>query len=270
MNAEQKNSAEIEAREGVVAFFDILGFENYLRNDPEVRSKEALQILLGIKEEGPKWVKKRLSYQFLDSVRWNTFSDTILLTIPYPNDGEKIEKRKKECWLAILMSSVVLMKRMFDYGLPVRGAVSFGKFFIHEKEPLFAGAPFFYAHSLAGKLNLSATALDALATKEVRDRFPEYFKPDKGVYLAMHLLNYLTPLKDSHEKMLILNQWALHDDLDNHDIAQLVAETFWKHGKDIDEKAAQKMRNTEMLLRYLISVKRHIRSGRKSNAIPYL
>ena len=70
---EQQKKREIEAMEGIIGFFDILGYGGYLKNDPDVRSKEALQVLLKIKQEVPGRIKKRVPEALVDELSWTIF-----------------------------------------------------------------------------------------------------------------------------------------------------------------------------------------------------
>ena len=57
-------------------------------------------------------------------------------------------------WLALIFSSIALIDHMFEEGLPVRGAISHGKYFVNEQS--VAGKSIIDALSLAQKINLSA------------------------------------------------------------------------------------------------------------------
>ena len=259
---EQQKKREIEAMEGIIGFFDILGYGGYLKNDPDVRSKEALQVLLKIKQEVPGRIKKRVPEALVDELSWTIFSDSILLAMACPGtkDNQPAENNQRKRWLTFLFSSVVLLDHMFDQGLPIRGAISFGKYFCHEN--CLAGKAVVEAHELEQRINLSGAVLHESAERELRKLTLDSFKSGGGIYVYTTLFHYLVPEKEASNKRLVLNQWALRDHHDNDDIAQLAAEAFWKHGKDIDDGAAQKLRNTEMLLRFVVATKRALRSQR--------
>jgi hypothetical protein len=260
---EQQEKEVVEAREGVVGVFDILGFKGYLRNDPDVRSKHTLQVLLEINAAVSGRIKRRVpeAEALVNEMSWSNFADSILFAMPYSETKDEqragIEQRKR--WLTCLLWSVVLLDHMFDQGLPIRGAISFGRFFFHKSKNCFAGRAFLEAHELEERINLSGAVLHESAEAEFRT-LTESFKSGDGIYVYNILLDYLVPEKGACKKRLVLNQWALSDKHDNEDIAQLAAEAFWKHGKDIDDGAAQKLRNTEMLLRFVVATKRALRS----------
>jgi hypothetical protein len=257
--ADKNTETKIEVKEGVIGYFDILGFKNYIKNDPDVGSKNALEVILKIKTEVPQKIKGRFSGdEILDEVTWSVLSDTIVLSVPYlKNDAErnKVEEidDKAVRWGALMFSSIALMDYMFDQGLPIRGAISHGKYFVNENS--LAGRSIVDALTLTERLNISAVAICPESEKELRGVLvPElHIKQwsESPVYF-----NYLMPLKDRMEKLWVLNQWALHDKYTNNDIPQLVAQAFWKHGKDIDAAAYQKYQNTEMLLRYIVAMRR--------------
>jgi hypothetical protein len=125
--SEKSNELKIEVKEGVIGYFDILGFKNYIKNDPDIASKNALEVILKVKTEVPQIVKSRFSNDtaLLDEVKWSILSDTIVLSIPYPafdeQDIEKAKTAKRVRWGAIMFSAIALMDYMFDQGLPIRG-----------------------------------------------------------------------------------------------------------------------------------------------------
>jgi len=259
--ADQNNIDEtIEVKEGVIGYFDILGFKNYIKNDPDVGSKNALEVILKVRTEVPKKTKQTfLSNEIFDDVTWTVLSDTIVLSVPYPpkKAGEDLEQENNEKairWAALLFSSIVLMDYMFDQGLPIRGAISNGKYFANSNS--LAGKSIVEALTLAERLNLSAVAICPEAEKELTGILDLKTLVKEIWHKQPAYFSYLTPLKDKMDKLCILNQWALHDKYTNSDIPQLVAQAFWKHGKDIDMAAFQKYQNTEMLLRYLVAMKR--------------
>ncbi len=261
--ADKNTDVRIEVKQGVVGFFDVLGFQNYIKNDPDIASRSALEVILKIKTEAPEKIKARFHDKLLDEITWSVLSDTIVLSIPYSQkddagDAEEQTKQKRLRWLALLFSSVALMDHMFDQGLPIRGAISYGKYFVNEQS--LAGKSIIDALSLTQKINLSTVVICSEGEEEMRKLLnPELFT--KAMGKAPVFFPYLVPLKGGEmQKLLVLNQWALHDNYDNNDIPQLVAQAFWKHDKDIDADVFQKFQNTEMLLRYVVAMKRSWRS----------
>jgi hypothetical protein len=244
---------EIEAKEGIIGFFDILGFKNYLKNDPNIRSKQALNIVLKLRKELPQRVKERIPHQIMDEVQWNILSDTIVLSIPYlKQTGADDDKQKMLRWMALLLSSVALMDYMFEKGLPIRGAIAWGKYFVHDSS--MAGSAIIDALTLSQKLNLSAAVLCPDSEKELRRMNFEL----QAKFSDSICFPYLVPTKEGMKKLVVLNQWALNDfHSNNNDMRQLVAQAFWKHDKDIDEGAYEKLENTEMLLRHVNAIKRN-------------
>src|ERR1017187_10426413 len=109
----ENQKAQIEVKEGVVGFFDILGYQNYIKNDPDVASKGALEVILKIKTDAPEKIKARFHDKLLDEITWSVLSDTIVLSIPYPpkipgDNADEEAKKKRTRWLALLFSSAAL------------------------------------------------------------------------------------------------------------------------------------------------------------------
>lgn len=150
-----EEQGEVQAKEGIVGFFDILGYGSYLKNDPDVRSKQALRVLLDIKAELPASIKKRVTETLASHLSWNVFSDSILLAMPCPGISGKqgAESDQGKRWLTFLFSSVVLLDHMFDQGLPIRGAIAYGRYFCYEN--CVAGSAVVEAHQLEQRINLS-------------------------------------------------------------------------------------------------------------------
>jgi hypothetical protein len=257
--SEENADAKIQVQEGVIGYFDILGFKNYIKNDPDIGTKNALEVILKIKTDVPQKIKGRFDDDLvLDEVRWSVLSDTIVLSVPYlqmePDRVKGEETNTKTIrWAALMFSAVALMDYMFEQGLPIRGAISYGKYFANEN--ILAGKSVVEALTLAERLHLSAVAICPEAEKELRSLLDPEGHAKKWARSPVYF-SYLVPFKGGMEKLLVLNQWALHDKHANSDIPQLVAQAFWKHGKDMDASVYQKYQNTEMLLRYVVAMKR--------------
>jgi hypothetical protein len=117
-----------------------------------------------------------------------------------------------------------------------------------------AGKSIIEALSLTERLDISSVVVCPEAETEMKkflavDQLKKH--PKTPTYFT-----YAIPLKDCFQKLFTLNQWALHDKYVNSDLSQLVAQAFWKHGKDMDSAVLQKYQNTEMLLRYIVALRR--------------
>ena len=246
-------SESIVPQRGIVSFLDILGYANFLKNnEPEDAAKTVLDVLATVPKTAvetlldllPDEPMRKYISDRLNQLRWLVFSDSILLTCPYPDEADAEEKRSR--WMVSIISLIIVYRHLLDNGLPVRGAISFGKFFI--KDYCFAGRSIIAAHQIALNLDLAAIAFDDEAVKELKDVDPAaHFTEFKRI-----LVPYLVPLKGGlSQKMFVLPPSLERIKFQNPDIRQIVAESFWKHNKDIPPNVLDKLDNTENLLRFM-------------------
>ena len=231
---------------GIVGFFDILGYQNLLENnEPEEIAETVLPFFAGIKSEVLDDLKKRnISYKeeliimVRDYIKWLVFSDTILLTMP-------IQKSDRELnlilWGIFFMVSKRLQTMMFRNGLPLRAAISYGKFYI--KDTCFAGRTIIEAYLLCNQLEFAACVLTESCSKELENCDIKKLFNNKDVF------DYLVPKKDGESRMLTL---AAHTyDREKEDMTTQVLEAFWGHKKDIPIHVQKKITSTDQWLRFL-------------------
>jgi hypothetical protein len=156
---------------------------------------------------------------------------------------------------------------MLDYGLPIRGAIGFGKVLI--KNNCFAGEPIVEAYQLATDLDLAATALTPEARNQFREAFKEVRGQEPGETLADDkvgnwakriTVKYCAPRKSSSEDRIdMLNLEYVHGTHWKNlsgDVRQRVLDSFLSHNKDLPAASKSKLDNTELFLRYCISYTR--------------
>jgi len=250
---------------GLVGFFDILGYQNLLeRNEPEKIAEDVIPILTNIGVTVQKIIdefhnliisaikvnrktskeKDFLAYidkqhkKIIKAMRWLVFSDTVLLALPI---DEKDSTIVYSSWLMFLIATIALQTNLFRAGLPTRGAIDYGKFFI--KDTCFAGRTIVTAYQLCSQIELSACVFSEVAAKE-------FIRLDMADHwLGMLVVEYLVPMK-SGEKHLLAVMTNTYD-LDSKDIHGDVMRAFWANKKDISLSARQKAQNTEQWLEFL-------------------
>lgn len=245
---DQPATSQLTAQSGIVALFDILGYQQFLAaNPPQMAAERVLSFLSALPDTcaaslkellgkgDPRIVKELESH----SIKWLVFSDTILLTCPLEGDQETLGKR----WLTFLGHCGMLSRQMFEYGLPIRGAVAVGTFFIQGL--CFAGIPIVEAYNLLTQLDIAACVMtESARTEIIRDLEGRLTRPIALAY------DYLIPLKNSSEKIMFVIPPLAPSIFNNaEDIRQYVNDAFRGHGKDLPREAYQKMVNTEMFLR---------------------
>ncbi len=84
-------------------------------------------------------------------MEWLVFSDTILLTLAFKEDDDSLNHLY---WLVFLMASKDIQTELFNAGLPARGAIDYGKFFVQEN--CFAGRCIVKAYKLSSTIEMAA------------------------------------------------------------------------------------------------------------------
>lgn len=128
--------------------------------------------------------------EILDSLRWLSFADCILLTMPVlrceqvkdltTEERASAEKRAElEAGLFLFVVTRLLFE-MFSSGLPLRGAVDVAEFYVAP--PFFAGASITKVYELATKQEWTGCVLTELAATRV-----EKAKTNEGDLLEWRL-----------------------------------------------------------------------------------
>lgn len=247
---------KVITQRGIVGFFDILGYQSFLENN---EASEAvigvLNALLGMPAKARQMClcvsdDEELWKRFFSQIHPLIFSDTILLSIPFDSKDDELSKKAK--WFALLLQTMVLQRQLFDFGLPIRGAVAVGDYVFQQS--CFAGRPIIEAYKTAQDLDLAAVVLTDGAYSEL-----SAFLCDKTFRDVIEpiLKDYAIPLKNSQSKRFktVDFTWFGNPNLKNfrEDATKLVAECFRRHNKHIPAKAHTKLENTEKLIRFLTS-----------------
>jgi hypothetical protein len=240
---------------GLIAFFDTLGYQSFLENNSGEDSALKVFDLISktphrVKDEFLEYMRKIPNVggefaQTISGINHLVFSDTVLLSINYPV-GAGASWR----FAALTNLSVVageLCADMFSEGLPMRGGVIEGEFFI--KEGCVAGRAIVDAYKLCELLDFAGLVYSPTLV-------PQPPSPLDLKTFENHFIPYLSPLNNSKEQKLTHFNWvhcfdktAKSDFLS--DIEQFVHRAFWAHRKDCSLSADIKLRNTVKLCRRL-------------------
>jgi hypothetical protein len=246
---------------GLIAFLDILGYQSFLENNSATESAlKVLEMVTTLPKDthtqvAQEWSANKLDKSITDSLQHVIFSDTIVLLIPF----EKDEKKAVQAVTYMVTLAGVLAAKMFDAGLPIRGAIHQGEFIV--KDSCFAGTGIVEAYRLCSRLDFSGLVLG----EEIMARFAEN-QTSKQPFLSKPLYDrlfvpILSPLKsskngESEERRLTHMNWltftggALREHLES-DLIQCVMTRFWAHGKDCPAAVDGKIRNTCKIMRRL-------------------
>jgi len=249
-------------RYGIVGFFDILGYQNFLEHNKEETSyARVIDKLLSIRDTIPANLKSSIrgatdmGFKIVDEMTWLVFSDTVVLTLPLPKEDKPNELAMR--WSAFLLSSIHLWREMFDFGLPIRGAIDCGNYY--TKEYCLAGDPIIAAYKLAHDLDLAAIALTqrAFSVSTETANHPEE-KKNLSAVLPTQVLQYKAPRKmQNPESIPLLNSLGVLFSTNPEikpDVTQYVLSRFWAHKKQLDEDGLRKAKNTETHLRFILSM----------------
>jgi hypothetical protein len=248
----------MDKKTGLVAFFDILGYQSFLKhNDPELAAEKISEFVKKVKNF-PESVFMKLFTQdelrkakitFVNEIIYLIISDAIILTLEVDN-SQPVEAGIRKTYFIVYCS--MLFNELFSFGFPPRAGIEFGDYILFKDQgsQLFAGKPIIDAYQSAVSLDLSACRIsDSLGIPPIALENHAYVK-------------YKTPLKTGDEKELKLLMSFYFDVQENtyhtiSDFTQFVVDSFTAHGKMIDKNVQNKIVNTELFLRYCRAV--HLR-----------
>ncbi|SOD22588.1 hypothetical protein [Nitrosomonas ureae] len=263
---------------GLICYFDILGYQNFLKNNSAEKSiNKVFNIITSIPDLISKlsenWIKeleqteylslleKKYLAEFKHNLKHLVFSDTIVLTLPLPSfhlHSNTIKIFHVGLYHIKLCASV-LMEEMHSQGLPVRGVIHEGEFFL--KDSCLAGSGIVEAYQLCEELNFSGLVCTQSLSNTLLERF-KLHKPIINNDGAALLFTYPTPLKNGSEIKLVLVNWMeviLAVKEDSHyfdecrkDIEYYVLKSFWAHLKDCPNLVDLKVHNTVKLIRKML------------------
>ncbi len=170
-----------------VAFLDIMGFRDLVYRKPH-------QKVLDVMEEFKKPINK-IESEAVNATQgkygWNTFNKTIVKPTVFSDsvllsssDGS-IGSFKHIIWDTKMIITHALIK-----GVPIKGAIAYGKQTSDPDHSLFVGKPLIDAYELQNELVIYGVALHHTAEK----RFIEKYQQDKFEE-QFGITQYLTPLK---------------------------------------------------------------------------
>lgn len=151
-----------------VAFLDILGFQELVSNGDhaEIMGKlRKLRRTIDVIQDGA-FIPKHFSNE---QVRTVTFSDSIILF----SRGDSTEDLRK-----IILDTNIIFRAAISQGIPLKGALSWGKVTADFKNSLFFGKPIINSYLLHEDLQMMAVVIDHNADVRMRNQLGEdYMEP---------------------------------------------------------------------------------------------
>jgi hypothetical protein len=242
----------VNIKDGVVGYFDILGYKNFLENNEEI-TKPVMDVVDRFSEctddiklffqnkfqNPPNEVK--LIEDVINDLGWQILSDTIIV---YPKTKREVPiDQAYSIWVFCVYCSV-LMRHMFKFGFPLRGVISNGDFYF--KDGAIAGRPIVRAYELVQELDIAACILEnnvvnKLIEAKILDEvllikypIPSKSKKPENYYT----LNYLSMKTEEYPQI-------------NLNFRQSILESFCKHNKSISPSVDSKINNTEYFFQFI-------------------
>ncbi len=238
-------------KRGLVAFFDILGYSAFIENN---KAEVAAQKINGFINEIEKLNMSDHLKSFLgkgriadvsEKISYLIISDSILVTLECDLD----DKGSYRLYATVfLIYCSFLSKRLFIFGLPLRGCIEYGEYYI--KDHTFAGMPIIKAYQNSEKIDLAACEIS-------ESIFSTNLTIDNISKLG---IGYKIPTKNEDKHSVLLNFLLKLDENDKNiigkipDFKQFIIDSFAAHNKYIGSNVYRKINNTEMFLRYCKAV----------------
>ena len=251
---------------GVVAFFDILGYQNIIDNNEIEKVSKIITDILKVAPSKSKdslrsiskdETKKKIINNALSSIDTILISDSLLSHFEFDVDGAD-DSNNLELILFIGYLSQ-LTRMLFVEGLPIRGSICFGDFFVDEQ--CIAGKPIIDAYRLSESLDFSGVVI----CEKTYEKIKKPFTGNTLNIVSNHFIEYLVPTKSGDVKMYLMN-WFGKTKVPT-DIGQYVYESFRNHNKEIPDSVINKMKNTELTLREFIRIKNKNKSKSKPKKV---
>lgn len=241
MNANSEKPAGIfdprRLGNGFVAFFDILGYKNLVKNNDIGLSVRVLDAAL---HRIPEFIKKGW-WGESNPPRKIVFADSIVFYAPIP-EVDDLPSSNGCGILPFLAHCQSLMSALYHTGLPARGAIAKGEFYVHGH--IFSGKPLIEAHECAEALNMSGCAIAESAEAVVSKTQEPIPDMDWVRGPGQCIIRYDTPLKNGLDRNLALLAFR-SGSLSNQPISyDEVLNKFEAHNKGVDDSVVIKAKNT--------------------------
>jgi hypothetical protein len=176
----------------IFGLFDVLGFTSFCENCDSTNAERVLKVMDDFETEIPEIVirgldvRNNLPQDKIDllktRLKWLTFSDTIFVAMPI-EQSDHPDTIKFNLILFMVLAAYI-NRRMFEIGLPVRGAVHIGDVIVSKR--CFAGKAIVDAYKLSGKCQIAATVV----SDETHALLLKSFSDPKGyhfMYESLHV-----------------------------------------------------------------------------------
>lgn len=235
--------------EGFIGFFDILGFSSFVQNNElNYVGDRITELFRDLKSQSIS-LQEKDPYQLLDwrMVDSKIFSDTIIL---YQNEKKITNGDDYQWYKSFLMISAVLLRLSFEAGIPLRGAISYGEYFVGEQ--LIIGIPIIEAYKehegydWTGAV-LCPSAVDVLESQQRihpfdRDIVVPYYAPNKdGIAYERQVIRWDDILIDSRSP--IIESIPPLNSINKRALRKRIQEKMYSHNKQPTNPGVKKSVN---------------------------
>lgn len=191
-NGTEVSEASIIRGDGLVAFFDILGYSKIARSNDENKIWEVIRIIKGAFDDAKGVLdsddlRDETRSLFVGSdfseVRCVNVSDSLVFFMPFGDSqkaGDALRKFAPQLSAMDTYRFIRYCRKVYgvllEQGLPSRGAISYGRYY-SDGVSMVAGDPVVDAHVLSDALSFSGLVLTEDAGKRLRDSENPLFKP---------------------------------------------------------------------------------------------
>jgi hypothetical protein len=242
---------------GIIGYFDILGYQNFLINNPlkycvEVIEDVLIKIPEEIKDDRFAWhgrsndIHKDIEEYFKNHCNITFISDTIIFFFDFDSieDVNLIPIFLHQ----ILVYLLFFQKNTFEEGFPMRGCMDYGSFYYNNKDNknIIAGETIINCYHESNNLNFSGLVM----TDKLYDHYKRNGKKFVDKIFDKKIVDkYLVNTKIGECKKYLVN-FIL--DFQRNDLRQYIFECFSNHNKEINDNVMEKIYNTEKTMRYFI------------------
>jgi len=242
----------------IFGIFDVLGFTSFCENCDSNNAEKVLKIMDDFETDIPKMVWANLDANnkapqekkeiVTSRLRWLVFSDTVFVALPIELSADPDTLKFNLIFFTILVAWI--NRRMFEIGLPVRGAVHIGDVTISKR--CFAGKSIVDAYKLGKRVQVAGTIISEQARAFIFNTFPN---PTGFNQMFRNLIIEcdVSTGKNTSEKLKTLCwfylQMGLNERFNIHmNLNRFIREKFTAHGKKLlGQKEKNKVFNTEKL-----------------------
>ena len=261
---------EKKVENGLVCFFDILGYQNILINNSindcaiiikEILLKTPKNVLENILDTASfdEPLYNEIKMFFEERLDYIMVSDSIIMFFDYDNlDNIEISNA-----IMYSMFFITYFKYLsFKSGFPMRSCIDFGQFYFTGN--IFAGSTIVNCYNESEKLDFSGIVMTENAYNFISNKIDDIAE----LHCKNMITTYLVPLKSGDSKMKHIVDWYTepHFHKPDDDVKQFIFNAFHMHNKMVDQTVIKKINNTENIIRYFLyrknmKIKRHITNG---------